>query len=101
MRLGPAGELQEGLVSLGYSPAIDHAFKDRCLSSGLFYLLRQAFFEVDTGPPIDYGYVNPSTGEPIPPRQRTPPGKPICRCDLRDSGREWVAYSREMAAELE
>lgn len=49
---------------------------------------------------IHYGYVNPSTGKPLGPQPRIQRRKPICRWDLRGSGREWVAYSEKAAAEL-
>ena len=70
------------------------------LSSGLFYLLERTFNEVDWGPPVDYGYTNPRTGMPLV-AEKSVPRKPVCRCDLRHSGREWVAYSEKGAKELQ
>jgi hypothetical protein len=70
------------------------------MSFGLSYLFDIAMAAIDHGPPVDYGYVNPSTGQKLEPYKRGPPRKPICRCDLRNSGREWVAWSRQGADEL-
>lgn len=100
LTLEPEGEWNERLVSVGYAPDLDSSFKDRCLTRGISYVFEELLAEIDTGPPIDYGYVNPHTGKPLGPLERTANRKPICRCDLRDSGREWVAYSEKAAAEL-
>ena len=100
LTLKPEGEWNERLVSVGYAPDLDSSFKDRCLTRGISYVFEEMLAEIDTGPPIDYGYVNPSTGKPLGPYEKGENRKPICRCDLRDSGREWVAYSEKAAAEL-
>ena len=39
-------------------------------------------------------------GGKLGPYVRGPLRKPICRCDLRHSGREWVAWSQKRAEEL-
>ena len=100
LTLKPEGEWNERLVSVGYAPKLDSGLEDRCLTSGISYLFRELLAEIDQGPPIDYGYVNPRTGERLGPAEKFENQKPICRCDLRDSGREWVAYSEKAAAEL-
>src|SRR5258705_9980199 len=99
LRLRPAGEWNERLVNVGYAPDLD-LNKDRCLYNGISYVFDQALSEIDLGSPIDYGYVDPHTGKPLGPSPRSQPQKPVCRCDLRDSGREWVAHSEQAAAEL-
>ena len=99
LTLKAAGEYQERLVSVGYTPQID-GLAERCLSFGLSYLFDTALAEIDFGAPVDYGYVNPHTGEKEGPYVRGPLRKPICRCDLRSSGREWVAWSEQRAEEL-
>jgi hypothetical protein len=98
--LEPAGEYNERLVEVGYTPRIDAGGAERCLSFGLSYLFDTALAEIDHGPPVDYGYVNPMTGQKLEPYVRGPLRKPICRCDLRHSGREWVAWSQQRAEEL-
>lgn len=100
MTLRPAGEYNERLVSVGYTPQLDMPGAQRCLSFGLSYLFDVAMREIDHGPPVDYGYVNPSTGTKLGPYVPGPPRKPICRCDLRHGGREWVAWSQRGAEEL-
>lgn len=63
-------------------------------------MFEEAVRGVDHGPPIDYGYVNPSTGKSLYSPEWERNDKPICRCDLRGTGREWVAYTERGAAEL-
>jgi hypothetical protein len=99
LTLRPQGEVNERYVSVGYSPAVN-ANEDRCLSFGLSYLIDSVFFPIDTGPQVKYGYVDPLTGQPLPDEEMTPPRKPVCRCDLRHSGGEWVAFSQAAAAAL-
>jgi hypothetical protein len=100
MTLRPAKEYNERLVGVAYTPDLDAGGAQRCMSSGLSYLFHVALAAIDQGPPVDYGYVNPSTGQKLEPYISGPPRKPICRCDLKNSGREWVASSQERAAEL-
>jgi hypothetical protein len=38
--------------------------QDRCLTRGISYVFEELLAEIDTGPPIDYGYVNPR-GDPL------------------------------------
>jgi len=101
LRLKPSGTWNERLVNVGYAPDLDGSFKDRCLTKGISYVFNQALQEIDLGPPIDYGYVDPHTGKPLGALPRTKPQKPICRCDVRGAGREWVAHSEKAAAELQ
>ena len=101
MTLQPAGADNERLVEVAYTPRLDNGGADRCLSFGLSYLFDVALADVDHGPPIDYGYVNPRTGEKLGPYVPGSPRKPICRCDLQHSGREWVAWSQKRANELQ
>jgi hypothetical protein len=96
----PEGEYRERQVSLHYVPDLVRMNEYRCLDRGIDYLFEQAVREIDLGPPIDYGYKSPSTGKPLYEAEWDQPRKPICRCDLRASGREWVAYSDRAAAEL-
>jgi len=100
MTLRPAGEYNERLVDVGYTPRLDAGGRERCMSFGLSYLFDIAMAAIDHGPPVDYGYVNPRTGQKLGPYEPGPPRKPICRCDLRNSGREWIAWSQQGADEL-
>jgi hypothetical protein len=100
MTLEPAEEYRERLVNVAYTPDLDAGGADRCESFGLSYLFNVALAEIDLGPPVDYGYVDPHTGQQLGPIATSPPRKPICRCDLRHLGREWVAWSEERANEL-
>ena len=106
LTLQPEGRSNERLVEVGYAPDLDpppHVLvdKNRCLTSGISWVFNELIAEIDTGPPIDYGYVNPSTGKPLGALPlRSENSKPICRCDLRYSGREWVAHSEKTAADL-
>jgi len=99
LTLKPEGTWNERLVSVGYSPQIDNN-TNRCLSSGLSYVVAGALAEVDHGPPIDYGYTDPLSGKKTGPYVYGPRQAPICLCELRHSGREWVAFTEEAAAEL-
>ena len=98
LTLEPEGEWNERLVHVAYSPKIDEG-QDRCVAFGLSYVVEQALAEVDHGPPIDYGYRR-FGGKKQPPYVSGPPQPPICLCELRDSGHEWVAFSAKQAAEL-
>jgi hypothetical protein len=100
MTLEPAGEYNERLVDVAFTPKLDPTGPQRCMIFGQSYVFDTALAAVDHGPPVDYGYVNPSTGKKLGPYVSGPPRKPICRCDLKNSGREWVAWSEERAAEL-
>ena len=99
LTLRPQGEVNERYVSVAYAPAVS-VTEDRCLSFGLSYLVDSVFFLIDTGPRVNYGYVNPSTGQPLPDDMPSAPRKPVCRCDLRHAGGEWVAFSQAAAAAL-
>ena len=99
LTLHPQGEVNERYVSVGYTPAVDVS-EARCLSFGISYLIDSVFFPIDTGPRVKYGYVNPSTGQPLPDEEISLPRKPVCRCDLRHAGGEWVAFSEAEAAAL-
>jgi len=39
--------------------------------------------------------VNPLTRKPVHSAESEHSNKPICRCDLRRTGREWVAYTEK------
>jgi len=93
------GPLNERLVSVGYSPRLGYD-TNRCLAFGLSYVVGGALAEVDHGPPIDYGYTNPLTGKKTGPYVHGPRRAPICVCELRQSGREWVENTEEKSAEL-
>lgn len=99
LTLHPQGDVDERYVTVAYTPAVDVS-EDRCLSFGISYLIDSVFFPIDTGPRVKYGYVNPSTGQPLPDEELTEPRKPVCRCDLRHAGGEWVAFSQAQAAAL-
>lgn len=93
LTLHQEGEYQERLVSLGYVPYPEPWGPQRCLHQGFDYIVARTFAQVDSGPGVEYGYTNPSTGKEIPP---DPPGErharwwPTCNCALRDSVQEWV-----------
>jgi hypothetical protein len=99
LTMRPQGEVNERYVSVAYTPAVD-VTEDRCLSFGISYLIDSVFFPIDTGPRVKYGYVNPLTGQPLPDGEISMPRKPVCRCDLRHAGGEWVAFSPAQAAAL-
>jgi hypothetical protein len=99
LTLHPQGELNERYVSVAYAPAAA-GNENRCLSFGISYLIDSVFSLIDTGPRVKYGYVNPSTGQSLPEAEPRAPRKPVCRCDLRHSGGEWVAHSPAQAAAL-
>ena len=100
MTLRPAGEYNERLVDVAYTPRLNPAGVQRCMIFGMSYVFDTALAAIDHGPPVDYGYVNPSTGQKLGPYVSGPPRKPICRCDLKNSGREWVAWSQQRAEEM-
>jgi len=100
VELIPEAEYEERRVTLEYLPDLTKDDNKRCLDRGISYLFQQAVRQVDHGPPVDYGYVNPSTGRPLYSAEWDSTPKPICRCELRGTGREWVAYTEKAAAEL-
>lgn len=100
IKLIPEGRYDERRVVLNYLPDLTKMDAYRCLDRGLDYLFDETVRGIDVGPPIDYGYKNPSTGAPLYTGESNQSHKPICRCDLRNSGREWVAYTEKSAAEL-
>jgi hypothetical protein len=93
LTLHEEGELQERIVTLGHAPYAKPWGRERCLHQGFDYLVALTFAQVDTGPSVDYGYKNPSTGRVIP---SNPPGErharwwPTCDCAKRDTVEEWV-----------
>ena len=100
LTLEPELTYRERLVSVVSTPHLD-VVKDRCMYSGLSYSVDVALADIDHGKPIDSGYDHPLTGKPLDPWKPGKVGrKPICRCDLRDSGREWVESSEDSAASL-
>jgi hypothetical protein len=98
VELRPGGEYEKRRVILDYLPTLDD--KNECLDRAVDYLFEDAVRGIDRGPPVDYGYVNPSTGKPLYSSEWEHKQKPICRCDLRGTGREWIAYTEKSAAEL-
>jgi hypothetical protein len=98
VELRPGAEYEERRVLLEYLPSLDNG--NRCLEAGIGYLFDETVRSVDHGPPVDYGYVNPLTQKPLYRPEWDRRSRPVCRCDLRATGREWVAYSEERAAEL-
>lgn len=93
LTLHQEGPVQERLVSLGYVPYPQPWGRERCLNLGFDYLVKRTFAEVDSGPSVDYGYKNPSTGEALPSwtaGERHARWWPTCHCELRDSVDEWV-----------
>ena len=91
-------ELQENIVSLGHSPYPQPWGADQCLSRGFHYVVARTFAQVDSGPSVDYGYTNPTTGEKYPP---TPPGErhsrwwPTCHCEMSRDDPKWVTNGPE------
>jgi len=91
-------ELQEHIVTLGHSPYPQPWGADQCLSRGFQYVVARTFAQVDTGPSVDYGYTNPSTGKRYPPK---PPGErhsrwwPTCHCEMSRADPEWVTTGPE------
>ena len=98
LTLHQQGELQERIVTLGHTPELKPWGPQRCLGLGFDYLVARTFAQVDTGPSVDYGYKNPSTGKVIP---SNPPGErhsrwwPTCDCAKRDTVQEWVRNGPE------
>ena len=93
LTLHQEGPVQERIVSLGYVPYPQPWGRERCLNLGFDYLVERTFAQVDTGPPVDYGYKNPSTGETLEPwsaGERHARWWPTCHCEQRDSVQEWV-----------
>ncbi|NUO65761.1 MAG: hypothetical protein HOQ11_13765 [Gemmatimonadaceae bacterium] len=87
------GEYQDRQVSVGHTPHFEPWGDDRCLDLGLHYLVQRTFAEVDSGPSLDYGYYNPSTGAkygPEDPGERHARWRPVCRCQLREQDDEWA-----------
>lgn len=100
VELRPGAEYEERRVILDYLPDLAKDNNYRCLERGINYLFEDAVRAVDHGKPIDYGYVNPMTGRPLYDPEWESNQKPICRCDLRGTARNWVAYTEKSAAEL-
>jgi len=86
-------EVQERIVTLAYTPDVKPMGAGQCLSHGFAYLVARTFAEVDSGPSVDYGYKNPSTGEEYPPRsagERHARRWPTCHCEMSPDDRGWV-----------
>ena len=89
------GPLNERLISFGYTPPVEYWGAERCVNLGLRYLVERTFAQVDSGPSVEYGYTR-STGEQIPTEEigeRHARWRPTCRCDERETNREWVTLS--------
>ena len=86
-------EVQERIVTLAYTGYVKPSIESQCLSRGFDYLVARTFAEVDSGPSVDYGYTNPSTGEKYPPMaigDRHARRWPTCHCEMSHDVREWV-----------
>lgn len=98
LTLHEEGELQERLVNFAYTPDIGYWGADQCLDRGFRYIVARTFAQVDSGPGVDYGYKNPSTGERYPPKD---PGErhyrrwPTCHCEMSRDNQEWVTDGPE------
>lgn len=94
LRLMPESRRNERLVDVSHLPTVSPGGPTRCLSFGLSYFVNRAAFDIDRGDPVDYGYRDPHTGKKLGPEPRRMPRKPVCRCELRGSGKEWVEWER-------
>ena len=93
-----ASELQENIVTLGNTPYPQPWGADQCLSRGFDYVVARTFAQVDSGPSVDYGYTNPSTGEKYPPKpagERHSRWWPTCHCAMSRDDPNWVTKGPE------
>lgn len=96
--LSRESDVQERIVSLGYTPYPQPWGADQCLSHGFDYVVARTFAQVDTGPAVDYGYTNPSSGKKIEPwtaGQRHSRWWPTCHCEMSRTDPEWVTNGPE------
>ena len=86
-------EVQERIVTLGNTPYPQPWGEDQCLSRGFSYVVARTFAQVDSGPSVDYGYTNPSTGRKLEPwtaGERHARWWPTCHCEMPHTDPEWV-----------
>lgn len=74
------GEYRERLVRLQMTPRLYK--NDDCLQESVNFVFQKSVKAIDTGPPIDYGYKNPSTGKHVDTSEIETyvPPKPECAC---------------------
>lgn len=74
------GEYRERLVRLQMTPRIYEG--DECLQEAVNFVFQRTVKSIDPGPPIDYGYRNPQTGEHLDTSKfaESLPDKPSCPC---------------------
>ena len=79
-RLLDRGPYRERLVRLQMTPRLYE--NDDCLQESVNYVFQKTVKAIDTGPPIDYGYKNPTTGKHLDTSEITAyiPPKPTCTC---------------------
>jgi hypothetical protein len=89
-----AAEYQERQVLIQPRPVPSPVGRQRCLMFGIDYELALELAEIDHGEPINYRYKDPHTSKEFPPGvyQRKKPVQPVCACENRDSGNEWVTW---------
>src|SRR5438132_6133741 len=77
------GEYRERIVRLQMTPRLYQS--DECLQEAVNYVFQRAVKATDPGPPIDYGYRNPHTGEHLDTSKYADqlPEKPTCPCAPR------------------
>ena len=91
-------EVQERIVTLGHTPRLAPWGAQQCISRGFSYIVARTFAQVDSGPSVDYGYKNPSTGKRYPPKD---PGErhsrwwPTCHCEMSRDNQDWVTNGPE------
>src|SRR5262245_2780035 len=78
--LYPDGEYQERQVRLQMTPRLYE--QDGCLRGSSDYIFQHAVKRIDPGPPIDYNYKNPHTGEHLDTSRFAEelPERPECVC---------------------
>ncbi len=74
------GAYRERIVRLQMTPRLYE--NDECLQKAVNFVFQKTVKAIDTGPPIDYGYKNPSTGKPLDTSRIMTelPEKPECGC---------------------
>jgi hypothetical protein len=74
------GEYRERQVRLQMTPRLYH--DDGCLLDAVNFVFQRTVKAMDPGPPIDYGYRNPRTGEHLDTSKYAEelPAKPECQC---------------------
>jgi hypothetical protein len=97
LTLKPERSLRERSVGVVSTPRF--ADKDRCLNFGLSYSVDVALADIDHGKPIDYGYTHSDGTKAAPWTPGHVGRKPVCQCELRDSGHEWVIWPDPAAEE--